>query len=371
MKIPSPEQLTAELIAIPSVTHDHEQCKAILEHVESYLKDLPDVSVRHYESGGHRSMVAVYKADKEPDILLSAHLDVVDAPQELFTPHVSDGCLYGRGAYDMKGGAAVLICTFMHHAQSDSPVSVGLMLTTDEEIGGRNGVGYLLQQVGYRCTCCVLPDGGGPDYALVHTQLGILWARIERRGKTAHGSTPNKGENAILTFMNDFQKFEKRLASIPETTVNLSSVSGSGKAFNMVADLCAAGLDIRSPQPSLVMPLLNEFFGEENIDIIEKHDACSIATDHPYFTLFHQCAEEVLQKPMPIVLERGSSDARFFPEYGTPVIIASGKGGGLHQDKEWIEIESLHNMQKMISMFIGKMESHLLQKQMKTGSVHT
>ena len=359
--------LLKDLMRIPSVTANHNACREVLDHVTKLFDTLP-VSVNNHHSGDHASFVAGYKGDREFDVILQAHLDVVDAPAECFDPKEDEENIYGRGAYDMKGPAASLISAFIKHVESDSPLSVGLMLTTDEETGGQHGVHYLLKEEGYRARCCILPDGG-ENFQLVVSQKGIVWSRIALKGKSAHSSRPADGENAILSFMERYNELARRIARIPETSISLSNITGSGQAFNVVPDMCEAGIDIRSPEPDRVLEVLHDLFQPEELEILEHEAGFTADPTHPILKEFTTCMEEVLQRPVVHHKESGASDARFFSIYDIPTVVCGLVGGNLHQDDEWVNRQSLTDFEQMILLFFGKAEKMFLRRQMEQEAV--
>jgi acetylornithine deacetylase/succinyl-diaminopimelate desuccinylase-like protein len=88
-------------------------------------------------------------------MLLLAHIDVVDAKAEDWSGGLDpwtlterDGWLYGRGAIDDKGPAAMLVATLatLKRAGWRPRRDIILALTADEEGGTHNGVQWLLEK---------------------------------------------------------------------------------------------------------------------------------------------------------------------------------------------------------------------------------
>src|SRR5436190_16873322 len=63
-----------------------------------------DVEVTGATYNGRPVLAATVGAPSGPTVVLHGHLDVVPGRPEQFTPSVVGDRLYGRGAYDMKGG---------------------------------------------------------------------------------------------------------------------------------------------------------------------------------------------------------------------------------------------------------------------------
>ena len=235
------------LIKFQTVTRDNEANQAAMEWVVAELAGLP-ISVQWDESKVFPSVVITSQKTTRPKILLAGHMDVVPGTEESFQPKVEDGRLIGRGAYDMKMGIAASLNIFKALGIDLTKYDVGLMLTADEEIGGFNGVKYLVEQ-GYGAGIVVMPDGGF-DWNFETQAKGVLWLEVTAEGKSAHGSRTWLGENAItklarfLIMLEEDFAIEKESGDDYYTTVNIGTIGG-GKATNQVPDLATATVDIR------------------------------------------------------------------------------------------------------------------------------
>ena len=89
-----------ELIRIPSVSADVAEVNRVADFTRRYAESKGLFCTIETNAAG-RSMVWVANVKgKRPDVLLSAHLDVVKAQSpDMFTPKEADGRLYGRGAH--------------------------------------------------------------------------------------------------------------------------------------------------------------------------------------------------------------------------------------------------------------------------------
>ncbi len=144
--------------------------------------------INKYSSNGFSSLVATTTDTKNPTIFLQAHLDVVPADPEAFTLIRKGKNLVGRGSFDMKYAAACYLLLAEELSDNMQQHDFGIMLTTDEEDGGNDGVRYLLDQ-GYACDVCISPDGGD-NWRLESAAKGQWLTEITAIGKTAHGSRP-------------------------------------------------------------------------------------------------------------------------------------------------------------------------------------
>jgi len=149
-------------------------------------------------------------------ILLLAHLDVVEAHREDWSPDLDpfkfverDGYFYGRGTQDIKDGAAILTANFIRWKQEGwvPERDLILALTADEEIGGdANGVKWLLEN--HRelidAEYCLNTDAGdfrsrgGSPYivALAAAEKKSTALQLQTTNRGGHGSLPRR-DNAI------------------------------------------------------------------------------------------------------------------------------------------------------------------------------
>ena len=237
--------LTERLITYDTSTLEGMQAAA--GFVKGWL-EARDVEVKGAQHNGRPVLTATVGPDSGPTIVLHGHLDVVPGRAEQFEPHIDGDRLYGRGAYDMKGGLAAMICAFRDVAAQER-VRVHFVCVADEEseeIDDR-GSDYLVRE-GFLGDFAI--TGEPTDLQIGVQAKGVLLLRLEVRGRSAHGSTPWLGDNAVLKAIDTFRQIE----SLPFTressdlfdrpSINLGRIVG-GDAMNKVPDLCAIDVDVR------------------------------------------------------------------------------------------------------------------------------
>ncbi|MFZ2125733.1 MAG: M20/M25/M40 family metallo-hydrolase [Candidatus Saccharimonadales bacterium] len=358
------EKYLKKLIEFKTITRDFDKNGEALSWIEDQIADLP-LYIKRYEKNGFKSLVITTKKTKTPKIMLAAHLDVVKGSDNVFKPTITDGKLYGRGVFDMKYAIACYLKLLIELKAELPNLDLGIIITTDEEIGGANGVNYLLNEEKYSADICVLPDGG-VNWQLITESKGILQIKVKSSGKSAHGSKPWLGESAIDNLLNFLQVLKKdkifdenyyqRADEHYCNTVNVGKISG-GEVANQVADCAEATLDVR-------------FVSKENedgiLDLIKKAAKKSVKIEiekiisgYPLHTdennsYVREFVSIAKQNGINIksTFTHGSSDARFFGENKIPVIVLRPNGGGHHSEQEWIDIESLNEFYKILKMFI-------------------
>jgi acetylornithine deacetylase/succinyl-diaminopimelate desuccinylase-like protein len=126
--------------------------------------------------GGKRypNVVIELNSEAEQTLLLATHYDVVAAGErwkrQPFRLTVEGGKAYGRGAADDKGGIASALSALKNlRERGSSKVNVKLLVTCDEEVGGEQGLGYLMGmkrdgRLAIRGDAAILVDAGPKVY---------------------------------------------------------------------------------------------------------------------------------------------------------------------------------------------------------------
>lgn len=353
-------KITSDLIRFHSTKDNRSERKKVIDYVEKYFEG-SDVYIRRFERKGIYSIVINLRKEKNPYLFLNGHLDVVPADEKDFIPKVKGNRLYGRGSGDMKAGVAVMMMVMKELAQQEKRLSIGLMLTTDEEIGGENGVGYLVKNKKYRARCVVVPDGGTDLNEIVINEKGILHLKVIARGKGAHGSRPFLGENAIEKLVEIYKKIQKVIPPIRKgewkASLNLGKIEG-GKSANVVPDFATMYLDIRFTRRSdrnRLFSRVQKIAGRENVEILTEGEPFIQSISSHFIKLYLKSAEDVLGNSLKLANAEGASDARFFSSKGIPTVITKIYCKNIHGDNEWVSISQMEILY-MILMHLLKKE---------------
>jgi succinyl-diaminopimelate desuccinylase len=190
-------------------------------------------------------------------LAFSGHMDTVppgNIPWDYdpFGGQEVDGKLYGRGASDMKSGLAALAMAMVEIAREGIPLEGDLVLaaTAGEEVDTLGAKTMIEDGVLKDVGAMLIGEPSNNELFIAHK--GALWLEITSYGKTAHGSMPDQGINAIEhmnTFINalhdkfGFKFKEDKLLGGP--TMNLGVISG-GVNTNVVPDVCRLQIDMRT-----------------------------------------------------------------------------------------------------------------------------
>ncbi|MER5421225.1 M20/M25/M40 family metallo-hydrolase [Streptosporangium roseum] len=183
------------------------------EHVAGLLSDA-GIEPTVFESARNRtSVVARIPGDSPEALLIHGHLDVVPAePADWqvhpFSGEVADGCVWGRGAVDMKGTLSMTLALVRDWARRGVRPKRDIVLAflADEEATGEYGSRYAAtrhRELFDGCTEAISESGGysvqAPDariYPVAVGERGTAWMKLTAHGVAGHGSRPPK-DNAV------------------------------------------------------------------------------------------------------------------------------------------------------------------------------
>ncbi len=231
------------------------------EVVQAYLARYGITSEIHESAPGRANLLARVGTGA-PVLFVPAHTDVVPVGEgwehDPFDPVVRDGYVYGRGVADDKGPLAslLLLAAFLKQHEHAFRGTLLVGAVADEERGSAHGIVYLLHHKLVHADYAIVPDTGASIYHVSCGEKGLLHVEVTFHGSQAHGSTPEKGCNAIWaawkfleTVRGEFGEQTGYCSTAQHelfspTTINLARVHGGG-AFNIIPAQCAVRLDIR------------------------------------------------------------------------------------------------------------------------------
>jgi len=353
------DELLKQLIVIPSVSGQYEPSKQIMDFCAAYLRKR-GMHVTEFVENNFPSLVATTRKTKTPTLMLAGHLDVVAAPESMFTLRLEGGKYYGRGVWDMKNNIASYLHIVDELQDNLDNYDFGIMLTTDEELFGDYGTGMLTQK-GYLPKVAYLPDAIEPWHLQTFSK-GCWFAEIYMPGKSAHGSRPWEGDSASIKLVHVLhqiaQVFDRRQQR-ETATLNIGIIK-SGEQVNKIPDNALATLDIRYADVTEMAEVRAKIE-----DICEKAGATLVTTrpdsgpisndiSDPYMVAFADVMTEFLGHTPKTVRMCGTSDARFFSQHNIPCIMTSPIGGGYHGDDEWLEAADYERFQQLLKTYIER-----------------
>jgi succinyl-diaminopimelate desuccinylase len=341
------------------ITYDTSKPDA-MRSTASFIKgwlEARDIDVRERDFDGLPVLQADVGPREGPLVLFHAHLDVVPAHPGQFSPRVEGDRLIGRGAYDMKGALASMMCAVREAAEQDK-VRVRFICVPDEES----------EDVDNRSTDALVAEGLRADFALtgeptdLHIGVqakGVLAMRLQISGRSAHSSTPWLGDNAVLKAIDVFRRIEtlpfSRESSelFDRPSINLGRING-GDALNKVPDECTMVVDIRYLPNQDPGEILEQIRTIPDIEIPRTfiRKPAYVSRSNPYVMALCDVAARLTSGESLSVGRDGASDAGSFLEAGVPAVEFGPSGAGHHGPDEWVSVLSLSRYRQAVGDFI-------------------
>ncbi len=293
-------------------------------------------------------------------VILHGHFDVVPAEPGQFTPRVEGDRLIGRGAYDMKAALAAMMLAL---PDPDAPipglqVKLGIVSDEESEESENRGSDHL---VATGLTGDFAITGEPTDLHVGVAAKGVLGLRVGVGGRSAHGSTPWLGDNAVLRAVEVFRGIESlpfaRESSelFDRPSISLGRIWG-GDALNKVPDYCAIDVDIRylpHQDPDEIREQIRGL-GPLSIEPIIVLPPIQSDAGCPWVRRLIEVASRHHDGPTVSVGRDGASDALSFIKAGIPAVEFGPVGAGHHGPDEWVSIASLRTFHRTLGEFLAE-----------------
>lgn len=262
-----------------------------------------------------------------------------------------DGRIYGRGASDMKAGVAAMVWAALAEGRQ-APVT--LILSAGEETGCE-GVRYMAVQHLLEGPVRALVIGEPTANQPLIGHKGVLWLELEARGRSAHGSQPELGENAIYKMVQAisrlmayrFKDLHHSLLGSP--SMNVGTIKG-GANINSVPDQAVAGVDIRTVPGFVHQALLRDLEARCG-DLVrlrvlaDMEGFASDPQDQWIQMVFRRVRPYVDETPAPRGATYFTDAAALAAALGQPptVILGPGEPSQAHQTDEYVAIQRIED----------------------------
>lgn len=305
-------------------------------------------------------------------LCFTGHVDVVplgSAPwvHPPFGADIVDGRLYGRGSSDMKSGvAAFTVAAIALAARIKESAGVTLVITAGEETGcegafhlaGQEDVQRILGTAG--ALVVAEPTANAPLIG----HKGALWLTADATGITAHGSMPERGDNAIYKIaraalaLEDFDFGTPAHPLMGRPTMNVGTVRG-GLNINSVPDAAEMTIDIRTiagQDHRRILRCLCDRLGP-NIGLTTLLDVESVYTapDDPWIERVFAICQAYSETPLqPASVSYFTDAAALLAPLGNPptVILGPGEPQLAHQTDEYCRVGRIVEAQEIFRNII-------------------
>ena len=347
--------LLSRLVAIntdSNLKKGYDDCASVI--IEEAQKNALDYLVINGEKcakdGLSRPNVIVsINSNSDTTLLIESHFDIVPPGKgwkhDPFKLTVIDDKAYGRGAADNKSGIAAVMGAFKELNKKELDINLKLIAGVDEEIGGKYGIDYVMSDYKLQGNAALIVDAG-PE-SLYLGASGIIWGKINVKGKQGHAGYPFKAKNAInetMKLLSEFEKYQKKVENkrsilkappdCPNDFVwgrySVTMFKG-GEKENVIPGECEARFDRRLlPEEDIhqAEKELLEFFDntcdrigiEASLELTNKQQGYHTKKDLVFVKTLSDLLKKQTGDYLPLAAELGGNDGTFFSKNGIPVV---------------------------------------------------
>jgi len=312
------------------------------------------------------SVLARLRSDrKKPGLLLSGHLDTVPVgsgkwAHDPFQAEMAEGRVWGRGAADMKGGLAALMAAAQTLSEARVTLHGDLIIaaTAGEETDSLGATAIAARPDLGPLQAVAIPE---PSYNDVYiAEKGALWLELSTHGRTAHGSMPDLGQNAIMMMVALINELKKLAIPFKEHpllggfTQSVNTISG-GLKTNVIPDQCVVTVDMRTVPgqdhraivqriEDLIVDLSRRIpVFKASVSVINDRIPIETSPEEPVVQSFADVVAEVTgYRPVPKGVRYYTDAVAFVPALKIPMIICGpGDARLAHQPDEHVEVAKL------------------------------
>jgi acetylornithine deacetylase len=356
--------LTAQLVAIDSVNPDLVPGAAgetaIADFCAAWLGERGFEVHRLERRAGRPSIVGVARGrGRGRSLMFNGHYDTVTLAGyggDPLAPERRGGRLHGRGAFDMKSGAAAMMVAASRAKAEGLNGDVLVACVADEEYAS-SGTEEVVER--FRADAAIVTEPSHLQLTIAHK--GFVWCDVLVRGRAAHGSRPELGVDAIAKagkFLVALEDWDRRLRANPA-----HARLGAGSAH---ASLIAGGQELSSyPAECRIRLERRTVPGETGETVAAELRAmlAKIAADDPTFEaelstgLSRMPFEIAANAPIVEALRAAATaklgrvpdwrgepfwtDCAILAAAGIPCVLFGVNGGGAHAAEEWVEEASI------------------------------
>ena len=380
-----------QLISRPSLTPDDAGCQSLiaarlapLGFVCEAITSGPD-DFRVTNLWAKRTATASNRPDSAAELIVFAgHTDVVPTGpldqwhSDPFTPSQRDGRLYGRGSSDMKTSLAAFVVAVEEFVagQPDTALSIGFLLTSDEEGPATDGtvvVCQTLQQRGEKMDYCIVGEPTSVKRTgdmIKNGRRGTLSGRLTVKGLQGHIAYPQLAKNPIHLFAPALAQlvaieWDQGNAFFPPTSWQVSNIHGGTGASNVIPGELVIDFNFRfctESTPEALQARLQAVLDQQGLDYTLSWTVGGL----PFLTTPGTLVEAVVaaikqETGIDTVLSTtgGTSDGRFIAKICPQVIELGPPNASIHQINEFLELADIEPLKNIYRRVLENLNARL------------
>lgn len=343
--------------------------REIAEYVGDAMSAL-GADVRYHEPKSGRVSVVARLGGSAPgrSLMFNAHADTVDVAgmPEPFSGDLRDGRVYGRGAFDMKGGLAAMMGAVKALADAGSPHAGDVLLAAvaDEEYASL-GTEDLVRH--YRPDAAIVTEPTALDICIAHK--GFAWFEVTTRGRAAHGSRFDLGVDAnmrmgrVLAGLEALERDVRGRAPHPllgPPSLHAATITG-GSGLSTYAATCRLQIERRTIPGESREAVTNEIRTllrrqverdssfEADLEVLLVRAPFEVSEDAAIVRALSDAATAVLGRAPAFVGQTPWMDAALLADAGAETVVMGAAGAGAHAKEEWVDLASVHQLAQCLA----------------------
>jgi len=291
-------------------------------------------------------------------LVLNGHMDTIGTGEmkHAHTPLVKDDRLYGRGAYDMKGGLAACMLAAAEARKRGLRGDVIVQAVVDEEYAS---IGTQALASRFKADGAIVAEF--TELRLILAHKGFVWLEIETIGKAAHGSRPDLGVDAIVKMgrvLSAMEQLDNTLRLKPmhpllwSGSLHASLIKG-GRELSIYPDQCVLSVERRTIPGEAPRAVAAELAGilrdlEQDDPSFKSMlrrglDRSPLETreDSDIARAIQGAALKILGRLPQIAGVPFWTDAALLSAQGIPSLLFGPSGAGAHAAEEWVDLQSV------------------------------
>jgi len=371
-----PIKLAQHLIRIPSITPDDHGCQ---ELIASHLEEMGFTCDRlPFETVTN---LWATRRSNGPMLVFAGHTDVVppgpleDWRHPPFDAVIGDGCLYGRGAADMKGSIACFIAATARFLDEhpNTPLSLGYLITSDEEGPAIHGTKAVLEHLAKKQETfeyCLVGEPSSQEKVgdeIKNGRRGSLSGTLTIHGIQGHIAYPHLAENPVHTFAPALleltqHQWDTGNEDFPPTSFQISNIHAGTGATNVIPGHLHIEFNFRfstEQTPESLQQAVCAILDRHHL----KYDLEWSLSGLPFLTqrdgALVQAARRAVHQVQGLTPRLstggGTSDGRFIAQTGAQVIELGPLNATIHKVDEHVGVEELQMLTEIYYQLLKQM----------------
>jgi len=299
-------------------------------------------------------------------LLLNAHMDTVgvEGMERPHDPYIQDNRLYGRGAYDMKGGLAAIMAAGAAAKKRGLRGDVIVTAVADEEYASI-GTSSIVKK--WHADAAIVTEP--TELHLCTAHKGFVWLDVETEGVAAHGSRPDLGVDAIVKMgkvLLGLEELDRSLRAAPSHrllgsgSVHASLIQG-GQELSSYPRHYSLGIERRTVPGETLQKVESEIpriceqiaatdpTFKATVKTSMVRDPFEVSLDEPIVRAVLRQATAILGHQPGEIGQTGWMDSALLSAAGIPAVVFGPGGEGAHAVVEWSNLEHVERCAEILA----------------------